>query len=582
MRFLRNAMLVLCILMSFNCRLAQSEEAEEQASVKITIADVEGKPVANGLAYWFRNGKAKKLRISEDSQVSVAAATGLVVVQSPDHQCSGVVLQNKTRDELENAAIVLRSHNQPGRPLKTLPVPVRADQRKEIVAETLDLYWTKLKANPKDQNNVISCGRFLSSMDPKGLNALLDAGNFGFQIRGMLKRLIVMATAKENPEFAIEVCDSMKQPIGRVSLLAALLERLTENSPYVEAVEEQLIETIKATSQPAFRYAVWAGLGEYYVHSDQRELADKIVEEHLAEVKKLPSGGWAAFPKSLFAALLIEKDPDLAVELISGCKDYERTRALGRLAFHCCLTNPELAMQLLEKIEHAQNTINTAENRIKVAYRMTGPQTEWAFQVAESIEETNQQAWAWGMIASKLIGTDPDLSKKALQNAIDALMSTDAKAKASNYFSMPKTMAGLIPIAEKVAPEKMEQMVWQSVWLAIPKSRWNLGGQSKKAKRQTAVAALSRYDRNIASALLGDQEIEIGWDASKSAVAQVVIDFEGVAAFIDRMNTPQDASKASEARVAVAKLLAKSDEEFWDAVSLPNMLHWPTKTFESD
>ena len=560
--------------------VANAQQPQEE--IKITISDTAGKAILNASAYWFANRKTKKLSVSDEGQVTVASATGVVVVQSEGYQCGGLVLRNKTPDELRDALITLRTPSQPGRALKTLPVPVDVQQRKKIVQEVIDLHWTQLKSDPKDLSNQMTCSKLLAVLDPKGLNEYVDSGAIKGRANGMVKRFLIKAIAKSDTELAIEVADSVKDPMGRSSLLSVLLRDLPADSPFVEAVEEQFIETIKSISQPAFRYAIWSSLGEHYVHSGQRELADKIVDEHLAEVKKLTSGGWAAFPKSLFAALLVEKDSDLALKMIKGSTGHERARAMGRLAFHCCLTKPELAIELLGKIEHPDRTINSAENRIKVAYRMVGTQTDSAFQVAASIDESNQQAWAWGVIASKLNDSDPARAKKALENAIQALTVEKPGREAATHFSIPATLAALMPIAEKVAPEKIESMMWQSVWLTVPKSRWNMGGPSRASKRQSVAAALSRYDRELAGALMGDTEVVIGSDPTRSAVSQLVLDAKGISEFMDRLNNGAQFSAAFQPRAAVAQMLSGSDEKLWNEVSTPELMQWPTVRFEED
>ena len=491
-----------------------------------------------------------------------------------------MVLRNSKPADLRDASIVLRTQQEPGRSMKTLSVPLTAELRNKIVKEAIDLHWAKLKSNPRDRGNQ-RVFEFLSAIDPKAFDKYLDSGKVGGQFKGIAQRFVVREISQSDPDLAIEIADSVTSPMNRASLLSVLLDRLPANSPHVDAVEEQFIETIQAIKQPAYRYAIWASLGEYYIHNGKKELADKIVDEHLAEVKKLPNGGWAAFPKSLFAALLVDENPKLALEMIKGATGHERARALGRLAFHCCRTNPSQAMEFLDKIEHSDLTINTAENRIKVAYRMIDSQTDSAFQVAASITEPNQQAWAWGLIALKLVETDSVKAKEALENAIKTLTPERPGSLAASYFSVPLTLAGLIPIAEKVAPEKIESMIWQTVWLTVPRSRWNMGGGSKALKRQNVAVALSRYDQELARALVGDARVVMGSNPSRSAVSQLLFDAQGLPEFMGRIDEKQNFHRLG-VRAKLARMLSGSDEAFWNEVSLPEFMHWPIEKFEDD
>ncbi len=559
--------------------LSAQDDQEQKAEIKIAITNSSGKPVEKVTAFWFNKGKSKRLS-QADGHVTVGAAEGFVVVQSEGYQYAGFVLHKKTTDELAGASIVLRTPDEPGRMLKTLPVPISAEQRKEITSAVTELYWTQLKSNPKDVSNQMTCFELLGGLDPKALVEFLDDNDMDPRFKGMGKAHVVKSISRTDPELAIEIADSVADPMSRSSVLNGLLKNLPENSPHVEAVEGQVIETIKSISQPAYRYAVWSGLAEYYIHSGRPELAQKIVDENLAEVKKLPSGGWAAYPKSCFAALIVEKDPELAMKMIEGCKGHERPRALGRLAFHSCTTHPKRAIELLGEIEQQERALSGFESMIKVAHRMAGPQTEAAFEVAASIDEVNQKAWAWGMIAMKLADTDRENSQKALENAIQALVNKAPGAKPNAYLSVSATMAGLLPIAEKAAPEKVEPMVWEAVWLSIPRSRWNLGGGSRDEKLQNVAAAISRYDRGLAHALVSSDDLAIGTDPARSAVSQVVLNVEGVPEFMDRLISGPRYSGAFHPCAKVALLLAGSDEEFWNEVSLPSFLKWPAKTYE--
>ena len=67
--------------------------------------------------------------------------------------------------------------------------------------------------------------------------------------------------------------------------------------------------------------------------------------------KKLPAGGWSGFPRSLFAGLIAEKNPNEAAKLIEGMDKNEINRAYGRVAFYCCRQHPQKAIELVQKIK---------------------------------------------------------------------------------------------------------------------------------------------------------------------------------------------------------------------------------------
>ena len=360
-------------------------------------------------------------------------------------------------------------------------------------------------------------------------------------------------------------------------VLSTILKSSDADPELLAAVETEMTDTIKSIPQPMYRFSAWSVLAEHYLNTGRPELAQKIIDQHIEEVKKLPAGGWSGFPRSLFAALVVEKDPELAAELVKGMDKMEYDRALGRLAFHCCRTNPKKAVEFLKQKKPANNTIVQARHHVQICERMAVEQTDAAFELAASIEEPNQQGWAFGLIADRLNATDPARAKQALDKAAQALK--DCTAEDDSWFSSASTTAGLLPIAENVAPEKINSLIWQSVYLSLPRSRWNTGGGSKALKIQSAAAAIARYDMAIAKALVGDKAIEIGSDVSRSATNQVALDATGLPDFLKRLDQVRH-SGAFQPRQVAAGLLTSNQEQFWKTVSKPTFLNWPTRNFE--
>ena len=179
------------------------------------------------------------------------------------------------------------------------------------------------------------------------------------------------------------------------------------------------------------------------------------------------------------------------------------------------------------------------------------------------------------MIAQRLNASDPDRAKLALGNAATSLATTEDES----WFSPASTTAGLLPIAEQVAPGTIDSLIWQSVYLSLPRSRWRTGHGSKLLKIQTAAAAIARYDTAIARILVGDKKIEIGSDVSRTATNQVVLNAEGLPEFLKRLNKVSHSS-AAQPRVVAARLLKCNEAQFWKTVSKPTWLNWPTRNYE--
>ena len=125
----------------------------------------------------------------------------------------------------------------------------------------------------------------------------------------------------------------------------------------------------------------------------------------------------------------------------------------------------------------------------------------------------------------------------------------------------------------------MNSMIWQSVHLAIPRSRWNMGNVSKLSIIQTTASQISRYDRSIAKAFAGDRKIKIGMDEARTATNQVALDIDSLENFLIRMEQAGQPRRNLH-RSTAAWLLTYSERIFWDAISKPGFLKWPSDSFE--
>ena len=301
------------------------------------------------------------------------------------------------------------------------------------------------------------------------------------------------------------------------------------------------------------------------------------MQQHIEEVKKLPSAGWSAFPRSLFAALVVDKDPQLAEELIKGNRDqHESNRAHARVAFSCCRTNPELATKLLSLCEHSENAINVWDKPTRVCYRMAIEQTEAARKLAVSIDELNQRAWALGLMAIRLNKSDPATAKILLTEAIETL--ADPAARDQQWFPVGGTLGGLLPIAQDVDPAKVQPMMWQAIFETLPRTRW-VRGASNKIKIQSVAGAIARYDVELGRALVGKTEIELGSIFSESAARQALLAPSGMVDYTEKLCS-SELTRQNQMLEKLTDLVTQSEGEFWKSISQPESLNWPTRKFE--
>lgn len=552
------------------CAAALAQSAAD--STVVSFVDSAGKPVENVRAVFYSGKLGQKLE-PQSGSATLEAREGIVAAVADGFQYSGTILSNGP------AKVILMRDDEPCQPIKNRPFPLTPELKKQTQEKFGSLLWEELEKNPDSspvdiQQAMLILGRWSPAKSLKFLNEQ----DLNSQMKVSAQQPIVAGFLDTDVESAMQLIDDMKNPFFRAMSLVAILKELPAKHSAMPAIEKQMVDSFREVKQPGIRLMGWSALALRYAETGQTELAQKIVDRHIEEVKKLPANGLPGFARSLFAALIAEKDFPLALSLIEGGKDEnEQPRAEARVAFYACRTHPQQAIELLERSTRNPELIQYSANHIKIAHRMAVEQTEAAIKLVESIDEPNQQAWAYGMMAMRLKASNPQLAKDLLNRAIDGLEQAKPSSKRSHqWHSRSMTLAGLLPVAQDVCPEKVESMIWQSVFHGIPKSRW-IDGPSKYMKLQIAAGGIARYNAELAKALIKGRKFQIDRSNKFFAAHQFMIDPDSVGELIQRS---MDAEPRHNAKDHFASVLNCDEASFWKMVSKPPWLDWPTERFE--
>jgi|GEM_PF-2877690 len=567
---------VIAVAISSNMVTLAQEDSGGANPVQVTVRDSAGNAIADVQAFWFHDGKAKRLSLA-DGALTIPSRDGLIVARKEGYQYSGLAF---SKDNTDQSSIVMLAANEQGRELKTLPVPFDNETRKKIIATVVEDYWKRVEANPKDVMNVQRYLPMLAALDPEGTLEFLKSGIVDSNMEGLAKSSLIQSLAKTDPPAAMELADSVIDPSRRSGGFLKLLDNIPNDDAVRAAAESEMLEAATGITNPGLRLAILASIAEYYERTNQLELADSLVAKYIGEVEKLPSGGWSGYPRSLFAARIVNTDLERADRLAKiEHNETEQSRALGRLAFYCCKKHPDAALNFLNRIPRKKNAAASFIHEINVSQRMANSHPDAALSLAGSIADANQKAWALGLISLELHSDDSGKATQTLDQAIETLAAAEAELP-SNFLSGAAVLAGLLPVAEKVAPAKVESMIWQSVWLAIPRSRWSTDGQANQSRVVNTAAAIARYDRSIALALLGNTKNEPGFLPDRAVVKQFAIDVNRLPELLWKIESDTRYSGGLHPHEKVAEMLTGNETGFWNAVSLPSFLTWGLDRFE--
>jgi len=135
-------------------------------------------------------------------------------------------------------------------------------------------------------------------------------------------------------------------------------------------------------------------------------------------------------------------------------------------------------------------------------------------------------------------------------------------------------MAGLLHIAQQVAPEKVRSMIWEAAFRAIPQNHTATANQ----KLQHAAGAIARFDRDLALALFDVEKLELGDSSENTAFHQAVLKVEDLPAYAARVTAAK--TRIFRHQQKLVDVLLADEETFWQSVSKPIQMDWPTLRFE--
>ncbi len=564
----------LIVSMSGNSVSGQ-ESSRPTGEVAISIADSNGNSVSDVELMWYCFGNAKRFSVA-DGSVTIPQNRGLVVARREGCAYSGLVLGS---DDGAQNRLIMRRPDEPGHEYKTLPRPFDDAARIQAANKIIEYFWSVIGQHPQDEKGKLIFP-LLSVLDTDKTLAFFEQHPLDPQLVSICQRRAASAMLKTNPQLAIEIADWIDESVQRADSFKNLLRDLPSESPLRATCESQMITALQDIAEPEGRLAMWGIIGEQYTSLGEDQKAQRIVEQHIAEAEDLPNGGWGSLPRSVFAGLIVNQQPERAMKLAAiEHSEPEAHCALARLAFQCCRQHPDRAIELLNKIEVSDRTVNNYEYHTRVCQWMATSQPAAAIQLAESIEEPTQRAWALGLIARRLADNDRATACSVLEQAISAINPNDVGSSQAMW--TPSTIvAGVLPVAERIAPEKIESMIWQSVWLALPKSRWKVGNISTESRIQWTAAAIARYDRHIAEILVEGVEFETRMNPSKAVAIQSIVDVNMLPEMVKRIDRGHVFSSAYHFGDTLTALLTEDSSAYWDTVSLPPFLEWTTDIFE--
>jgi hypothetical protein len=415
------------------------------------------------------------------------------------------------RQPQERTYVLVRSSEPPDRVMAPLPPPISVDEARALARRALEPFL-QAALTKGDDNARRNWLRQLVSIDPARALRLLEAQHLRMpgadaSLRSRIAVQLLPTDPIEAESLVGAIADARERAAGYQSLAAALpaAERARKRAFLDHAAVAVLApaEPGKAPD-PRVRLNQLGRLAGAWLNFGELEKARPLVEQGLKELAALPPAQRDASSLLSAAARL---QPDRVLALV---RDLSGSRRLL-----CCSAIAEaLVDQRSNQAEHAIELIEPPPNiasdprwtlSLRLCWSVAKTDSERAKRAIARLGTPRLQACGWALVALALADQDQPAARSALAESIQLIERVDGPPGAAEpiRFSILafNPAAAILPIVEKVAPERVEEVFWKAFSL-MPKA--DAAGRPGVVfvNRADPAVVLARYDREVADVFL--------------------------------------------------------------------------------
>jgi protocatechuate 3,4-dioxygenase beta subunit len=402
----------------------------------------------------------------------------------------------------EQTLALVRTSEPRDRTMAALPAPISRDEARALARRVLEPYL-RVALEKGDDRSRWDAIRMLSQVDPTRALELLEKQHVqspGFDDAGLRYRIAAELLATD-PVEAESIVAAIASPGGYVWLAEALPD--TERDRKRGLLERATVQVQAPTgaghgADPRNRLFVLARVAGGWLDLGEVEKARPLIRVGLDTVAALPPPG-RYLPGFLPTAARLETDRVLS--LIRELSNARRRTCYVAIAEALASDHPAEAERVFQLIDDSSN-VPVYELKNEVTLRLCLPiaktDPERARRLVAGLKTPREQACGWALVALSLADRDRPAAGSALDESIrliDRLGGPRDPAERVNrrVRVAENPAASILPIVERVAPERLEEVFWKAVAL-MPKGDADV------------VTFLARYDRQVAEVLLSPTE----------------------------------------------------------------------------
>ena len=207
-----------------------------------------------------------------------------------------------------------------------------------------------------------------------------------------------------------------------------------------------------------------------------------------------------------FLATAARIEPDRVLSLIGNVSSAaDRQTYYARIAESLAIEHPAEAERVFQLTDDSPRTPMQVRSRIalqlRLCRRLAKSDPPRARRIIAGIQKPRDQALGWALLALGLADRDKQAANAALAESIQVIdrmpdSATDVKPAATGALADHNPAALILPIVEKVAPERLEEVFWRAVAL-MPNDDLAQKRGTVDYRLAEAAVVLARYDRQV-------------------------------------------------------------------------------------
>jgi len=550
------------------------------------VHDRQGKPVA-GARVFLPSGEPSTTTDAQGRYVlhGVLPDKTYVLVKAEGFRFQGWAAI-PAKEPQERQLILVRTSEPPDRTMAALPPPISFEESRALARRVLEPALQAALAKGDDRSK-FDCLSIASRIDPGRALELLEQHPFAdSKADAAIRMRVATELLTADPREAESIVTAIASPESRAWAYVQLAEALPDQE---RDRQRKLLElaTVQAHApagggggaDPRDRLSELKTVAGGWLNLGEVDKARLLIREGLELFAALPE------PERYhvdFLATAARIEPDRVLSLVRDFKSAARRRSCyAAVALSLANEHPAEAVRVFQLIiDDSSRTFGENRNQIalRLCRRLAKSDPERARRIIAGLNTPQDQACGWALLALGLADRDNPAARSALAESIaviDRVLDRAGAVKPANpqIRVANDPAASILPIVEKVAPERLEEVFWRAVALMPKRDMARLEqGFVDYGVVETAIF-LARYDRQVADVFV----MQATSSQSRSRLAyfpdvirpKAAVDPRGAVALMESMpqasrnsRTPID-ELTNQGREALLIYLVEPSEDHW-------------------